>query len=318
MKRIITKNWLPLMTTFLIAFSLTLVGAQVFKTIVRNSQNAGETKPTDPAPDVPVQDQPSSPSPETTEIPSFIDLQSLVDSWAEETIAGDRNRKIGLMIYDLDNQQIAASYNADNTFSAASIYKLFFAYDGYLQIDQGLRKANELYVNTTDKGRLTYGECLDLIVRESYSPCADPMRDDEATYQRIEDFTESLNLKNTSDGALYSTPADLVEFLRYLYIHKDLSESSWQSLADSMLNQPPTTDDWRQGLPAGFNQAKVYNKVGWLYRQNYWAEYNDAAILEFSNTNRHYAIAVMTEGFPNTRALVTLGNRLEETILSVN
>ncbi len=314
MKRIITKNWLPLMVTFFLAFSLTLVGAQVFKTFWHNSQ-VEETAA--PSPDAAEGSKNNIGDPQAkTEVGTFIDLQPLIDNWVQETLAGNRNREIGLMIYDLDHNQVAASYNADTTFSADSVYKLIFAYDGYRQIDQGLKIANELYANTGDRGRLTYGECLDLMVRESYSPCADFMRNDKEIYERIEKFTSELDLKNTSDAGLYSTPADLVKFLRYLYQHPDLSESSWQKLADSMLNQPATSYDWRQGLPAGFNQAKVYNKVGWLSERGYWAEYNDVAILDFSNLNRHYAIVVMTEGLPNTTALVTLGNRLEETIMS--
>ena len=83
-----------------------------------------------------------------------------------------------------------------------------------------------------------------------------------------------------------------------------------------MLNQPPTEYDWRQGLPAGFNHALVYDKVGWLWNQSYWAEYNDLAILEFPESNRHYAIAVMTEGLPDEKPLVTLGNQIEEAILT--
>jgi len=314
MKRIITKNWLPLMATFLIAFSLTLVGAQVFKTVMRNMQSKDEAEQQQEEQEAKEEDITGNMS--DTNEKTFIDLQPLVDEWAKNTEAGGRNRKIGIMIYDLDNNRVAASYNANEVFTSASIYKLFFVYDGYQQIDQGAKKSNELFINTEDKGRLTYGECLDYMIRESYSPCADAMRNDTEIYDRIEDFIQKLDLKDTSDAGLYSTPRDLIEFLQYIYQHDDLSEESWQKLSDSMLNQPETTYDWRQGLPAGFNRTLVYDKVGWLWSQGHWAEYNDAAILEFPSQDRHYAIVVMTEGLPNTTPLIALGNRLEETILS--
>lgn len=259
-------------------------------------------------------------------IPTFIDLQPVVDSWRKTVSAN-----IGLMIYDLDNNRIAASYQPDRIFNIASIYKLFFVYDGYRQIETGAITANSQYVTTNDyrAGAYTYGECLDLMIRESYNGCADKMRSDRAAYARVVDLIDELNLKNTTNAGLSSTAADLTELLKLYYEHPDLSDASWQKIADSMLNQPATkidttiTYNWRQGLPSGFSQyANVYDKVGWAWNETNktWDTYADAAIVEFPEQGRHYTIVILTSGITSRNAapIANLGTRIEDAVLSAD
>lgn len=262
------------------------------------------------------------PTPEETptEItPEFIDLQPTVDSWLEN-LSGNA----GIMVYDLDNDKIAAEYQSGETFYAASVYKLLFAYDGYDQIDKKLASADEKFVTTYDyrADSYTFGECLDLIIRESYNGCAEPMRSDKTRFARIENFTKKLGLEDTSAAGLYSSAADLVTMLKYFYKHPELSDDSWRKLRDSMLNQPATKvekneiEDWRQGLPAGFTTALVYDKVGWLYGKKGWETYNDAAFVEFPEQNRHYAVAVLTKNVLSADTVAQLGRELESIILN--
>ena len=261
-----------------------------------------------------------------TKVPVFIDLQPTVNAWLKTTPAN-----VGLMIYDLDNNRVAASHQPNQVFNVASIYKLFFVYDGYRQIESGDAKANEKYVTTSDyrANTYTYGECLDLMIRESYNGCADKMHSDRQAFARVANLIDELNLNNTTNGGLSSTAADLTELLKLYYEHPDLSEENWQKIADSMLSQPPTkidattTYNWRQGLPSGFsNQAKVYDKVGWAWNpENYlWSTYAAAAIIEFPEQNRHYTVVVLTSNLPGrtAAAITNLGARIEDAILSAD
>lgn len=265
-----------------------------------------------------------TPPGEEGKTPAFIDLQPTVNAWLKTTTAS-----VGLMVYDLDNNRVAASYQADRVFNVASIYKLFFVYDGYRQIDTGAIAADAPYVTTSDyrAGTYTYGECLDLMVRESYNGCANKMRSDRQAFARVQTLIDELNLTKTTNGGLSSTAADLTELLKLFYRHSDLSDASWQKLADSMLNQPPTkvdattTYNWRQGLPSGFSkQVNVYDKVGWAWDEDakVWQTYADAAIVEFPSLDRHYAVVVLTSNLPgrNPVALASLGTRLEDAILA--
>ena len=88
-------------------------------------------------------------------------------------------------------------------------------------------------------------------------------------------------------------------------------------MKDSFINQPSTEYNWRQGLPSGFEVANVYNKVGWEYddKTGNWRIYNDAAIVEYLEKDRHFVVVVMTSsvGFDQIKRF---GQMLEQQILS--
>ena len=215
--------------------------------------------------------------------------------------------------YDLEKKKNAAVYNPDNIFFTASVYKLFFVYEAYLRINQGIDDSNEYFAD--GKTRI---ECLDLIIRESYNPCADPLRSE--LMSGIEGIiTNKYKIKNTSNGALNASARAVAEMLKIYYKHDGLSDELWNKIADSMLNQPTTTYNWRQGLPSGFSVAKVYDKVGWNYNEEegYWSTYNDAAIVEFPELNRHYIVVVLTKNTSHKK-LVELGRLIEQKVLEFN
>lgn len=282
------------LVTIGVTFTFTLLTNNSLAAVITQN-NTNNSSPTDasPAPDAPLEDSP------TTAQPAFINLQPIVDQWTSNTKA-----RAGLMIYDLDNNQVAAQLNANQVFSTASIYKLFFTYVGYQDIDASYINPDQAFVTTNDyrADTYTFSECLDLMIRESYNGCADPIRSNQRLYRRVESLVEELGLTNTTNGGLSSTPADLADFLKFLYRNHDLSTESWASFQDSLLNQPPTevsgegTYDWRQGLPAGFSETvKVYDKVGWAWAdEGYWTTYNDATIVEFPDLGRHYIIVLLT------------------------
>lgn len=252
----------------------------------------------------------------------FLDLQPVVDAWLASL---DSNINVGLMLYDLDRDQIAAAYQPDQLMNIASIYKLFYVYAGYRQLENGSIDATKTYLTTRDyrAGSYTFGECLDLMVRESYNGCADPIRASATQTSRALAIMDELNLKNTKNAGLISTAADLTKLMQLFWEHPDLSAETWAKISDSMLNQPPTkvsadiTYDWRQGLPTGFSESvKVYDKVGWEWSGSQWNIYADAAFLEFPAQNRHYSLVVITSGIKNRTPyeLQSLAHALEDAI----
>lgn len=277
-----------------ITFTFTLLANNGLTTVItqNNNSNISSSTDTSPSPDTPPENSP------TTDELAFINLQPTVNQWAKNIKA-----KVGLMVYDLDNDRVAAELNANQVFSTASIYKLFFAYIGYQDIDSSYYDPDQPFAITNDyrADTYTFSECLDLMIRESYNGCADPIRSNQRLYRQVESLIDELALANTTNGGLSSTPSDLTNFLKFLYRSHDLSAESWASFQDSLLNQPPTkvskedTYDWRQGLPAGFSEAvKVYDKVGWAWAEDHWEIYNDAAIVEFPDLGRHYIIVLFT------------------------
>lgn len=253
----------------------------------------------------------------------FIDLQPTLDTWLNTVVQTPSN--VGVMIYDLNHNEIAASHNADTVFSVASIYKLLFVYDGYRQITMGKEKADELFVSTADKGDLTLSQCLDLMIRESYNGCADPMASNKTRVARVGNLMRETEMDNTSGIGLESTASDLTKLLRKYWRHADLTNQLWNQLTDSMLIQPifinaeGTSTNLRQGLPAGFsNLVNVYNKVGWEWNpeKNRWNIYADAAIVSFIDYQHYYTVVVLTKNINSANIIAQLGEMIETAVIS--
>ncbi len=222
-------------------------------------------------------------------------LQETIESWVTEA-----NVNAGIEIYDLDNNLILATHNPDMSFEVASLYKLFYAYDGYTQIDANMINAAEID---------NYRHCLNIIIRESDNLCAEKIMAKRSNVNRVLNLIAKLNLTHTTDAVLASSASDITELLKLYYTHPDLSTDSWNQLTDSMLNQ--TRPDLRQGLPNGFSTAKVYAKAGFDTKV-----YNEAAIIEFPAQNRHFSIVVLTTNLRSYNDLTTLGEHLENTFLN--
>lgn len=280
-------------------------------TTIFPDQSDGTSDQSTAASDSDATDQPTT--------PALIDFQPLLDQWVADTHVNSQI-DLGVMIYNLDHQTVVGSYQPDTVFNSASIYKLFYAYDGYREIAAGRDSADAYFITTADKGDLTLGACLDLIIRESYNGCADPLRSDPDRTARVEALISDLGLTSTTNAGLYSSARDLTRLLQLYWEHPDLTTDQWTAIQDSLLNQPPTAYDWRQGLPAGFTTAEVYNKVGWAWNGSYWSVYNDAAIVVFPEQQRHYLIVVLTEGISSAvpTPIIQLGQAIEAAVLSAS
>ena len=235
-----------------------------------------------------------------------IDFQPVIDEWVE-SVAGSK----GVMIYDLDLDIVAGKYNADEKFATASLYKLFVVYEGYRRVQNGEWSTDEL-------------ECLDLAIRESNSACAEAMwaKIGRGTLDTI--VQNDFGLTRVSVGSLRATPREIMQMMKIFYEHEEITDEALTSrMMDSFLNQPVTAYNWRQGLPSGFSDAvKVYNKVGWQYMideedeegnvvKGHWEVYDDAAIIEFTENERHFIVVVMTSNV-DFRQIRRFGTMIEE------
>ena len=216
-----------------------------------------------------------------------ISFQAIVDSWAS-SVGGNRS----VIIYDVERDELVGSYNPDEEYLTASLYKLFVVYEGYRRISSGTWSADAAAGGT---GR-TILNCLDLAIRESHSPCAETLWNmiGHETLDQI--IKNDFGILGSDISHLLSNPHDILSIMKLFYRHPDITDETLVSqMKDSFLNQPVTTYNWRQGLPSGFTRANVYNKVGWDYNPNgYWNIYHDTAIVEFKEQNRHFIVVVMT------------------------
>lgn len=246
-------------------------------------------------------------SPEITEVkPEKIDFQPVVDEWVK-SVSGNKS----VLIYDLDRDELAGSYNTKEDYNTASLYKLFVVYEGYRRLESGEWQADDLAGSTGH----TVLECLDLAIRESYSPCAETLWA-EIGYDELDEIVKTdFGIINSDISVLTSNPEDIMKMMKLFYDHPHIKDEALTArMKDSFLNQPKTTYDWRQGLPSGFSDAvNVYNKVGWEFNENgnYWNIYHDAAIVEFPEKDRHFIAIVMTNKVPYQQ-IRKFGSMIEE------
>lgn len=259
--------------------------------------------------DVPIsQDEPVE-EPEPLVIPE-IDFQTTVENWAN-AIGGSK----GIIIYDLELDKIVGAYNADQKFQTASLYKIFVVYEGYRRIQNGTFDSEEIIGWT----RRTLTECLDLAIRESNSACAETIWNMIGHDELDEIVQTDFNLPGMRVSGLAATPTEIMQMMKIFYEHEEISDEALVArIKDSFLNQPITEYNWRQGLPSGFSErVNVYNKVGWNWNGEWWTIYDDAAILDFVNENRHFIAVVMTSGV-TYQQIRNFGAQIEATFYDQN
>ena len=239
-----------------------------------------------------------------------IDFQLVVDEWVKST-----GGKKGIIIYDPEVDEVVGQYNVDQKFGTASLYKLFVVYEGYRRVQNGTLKLDE------NAGRTGYtvSKCLDLAIRESYSPCAETLWNMIGRDALDEIVQSDFNISNMAVSDLEATPTEVMQIMKLFYNHPDIKDKILlDKIQDSFLNQPTTEYNWRQGLPSGFSEkVDVYNKVGWDWNGKSWNIYNDAAILNFRDEGRQFIVVVMTSGV-RYQQIRDLGAQIEKAFYNQN
>lgn len=255
-----------------------------------------------PPQDITTEEIPEEPEPE---LPVEINFQTTVETWVS-SVGGDK----GIIIYDLDLDKVVGSYNAEEKFQTASIYKLFVVYEGYRRLQSGVWDASEVAGWT----RKTILECLDLAIRESNSACAETLWNMIGHDELNEITSTDFEIPTVTVSSLMAAPTEIMKIMKRFYEHTEITDETLVArMKDSFLNQPITTYNWRQGLPSGFSErVKVYNKVGWNWNGSYWTIYDDAAILDFVTEERHFIAVVMTSGV-SYQQIKQFGSQIEAT-----
>jgi beta-lactamase class D len=229
---------------------------------------------------------------DTTETPQYFDaiaLQDVVDEWTS-SVSGNSS----IVIADIEGN-ILATNNPSDIYFAASIYKIYVAYAGYQQVDAEQVDPDEIYING-----YTRTECLDKMIRDSYSPCAEKLWNELGKAELTEQL-KSYGINNTSMEAISTTAEDAGIMLARVARGEGLSKESQLSYLSSMKDQEAI---YRRGLPSGFSSNFiVYNKVGW----NELIEWHDTAIVELPD-GRQLIVSVLSEdvGYTNISRIGTM------------
>lgn len=201
------------------------------------------------------------PQPDQKEEQPLPGIQDELDAWLADASA---NVTYSVMVRDPLTDTVLAEHNADETFFSASIYKLYVAYLGLLDIDAGAKDPNEVY----NQGR-SREQCITEMVRDSDSPCAEQMWNEQGKQASTQKLRQDFGFSGTSMEAVTTTARDAATLLARLQQGRDLSEPSEEQLRTALREQI-----YREAIPAGVPRATVYNKVGF-----YETGWLDAAIV---------------------------------------
>jgi len=219
-------------------------------------------------------------------------LQTTIDGWNTGTPG---TKAVAVMSID---GKMLASLSPQQPFFAASLYKFYTAYFGYAEVDAGRVSSSEDYNN----GR-TRSECLDVMVSESDSPCAEQMVN-EIGKAEINNRLKQIGINNTSIGDITTTAEDAALMMARIARGEGLTPASQATFLQSAKNQI-----FRDALNAGFSDSViVYDKVGF----NELVEYHDVALVELAD-GRKFIVAVLTEN-AGTRSIAELARQLEKIV----
>jgi len=232
---------------------------------------------------------------DTKDLPIFnaTSLDSVISQWESQ-----QTGKASVVALTEDGD-ILASINGEDEYFSASIYKLYVAYFGYQQVYDGVVDPSEMHVNGH-----TRAECLDLMIRESDSPCAEKLWG-EIGQQTVVDRLIDLGITNTTKGGLRTTAHDAAVMMAYMSRGEGLDTESHARFLESAKSQI-----YRNALNKGFSDnITVYNKIG--FREQ--SEYHDVAIVELAD-GRRFVLSVFTDGVGSSN-IADLGRRVESVIL---
>lgn len=235
---------------------------------------------------------PEEPEEQTTEteIAPLPSVQAELDEW----LAGASGTH-SVQLIDPETQAVLAEHNADEVFFAASIYKLYVAYLGLMDIDDNEVDPEELY----NQGR-TRKQCIIEMVRDSDSPCAEQMWAEQGKESSTERLTDLFGFSGTSMTAVTTTARDATTLLVRLQQQQDLSAES-----DRLLRTALREQIYREAIPTGAPETTVYNKVGF-----YETGWLDTAIVELPD-DREVILTIFSDGAGSrqiasmTEALIT-------------
>ena len=218
---------------------------------------------------------------------------------ADEVIAAVHawNKKYGnvagVVITSSETGQVLVSSNADKQFFTASIYKLYVAYLTMQDIDSG-----KLVATTKILNGQTIQECVYKMIQSSDSPCAEKMLA-VLTKSAVNSRLKVLGLTATNLASFQTSAADAALVTQLIGNGTGLQPASAKLLQQAMAEQK-----YRDGLPNGFKNSTVADKVGF-----YETGYHDTANVT-PQGGKTFTVTVLSEKM-GSRPIAELARSLE-------
>ena len=161
-----------------------------------------------------------------------------------------------IAVIDLTDGTIIVDVDADDTFFAASVYKLFIGYSMIRAVEN----------NNLSWDSYLYGmplrQCFEKMLVESNNECPVAWLTSISSNERETEQAQQFGAYSTSflEYPVVTTASDAARLLERLYRHEGISDDSAEYMLDCLSRQI-----YRSGIPAGLkNIGEVQDKVGFL------------------------------------------------------
>jgi beta-lactamase class A len=215
---------------------------------------------------------------QTLQEPAYeaINLQPVIDTWVNKQAA-----TYSIVVYDLQADTIIGQSLPDESYFAASLYKIYVAYFSLLDIQNGDMDPNEILT-----GGFTRKQCIDKMIRESHSPCGEAMMADIGQ-STLNARVKGLGMTGTFFNGIRTSAADSGLILQHIANKRDLNEENTAFLLDAMRTQDAR---YKRGLQTGAPDATWETKVGW----NETSNYHDIGLMTLPD-GRKFVVAILSE-----------------------
>ena len=191
-------------------------------------------------------------------------------------------QNVRIVVQQLDGSGWSASGRASESIPSASTYKLFVMMRVFDDINSGKLNWDTPMLDTTAGG------CFERTIVPSTNPCAEEwIRQYGRNY--LNDYVHGKGFSSgttfTAPDATHSTAGDLATYLIGLNNGTLISGNNRSMLLEKMGRQL-----YRYGIPTGVPDARVEDKVGFL-----WDYIHDAAIVH--KPQGTYVLVIMTKGY---------------------
>lgn len=186
----------------------------------------------------------------------------------------------GIEVYDVAAGKVIGAHQPDKQFFPASTYKLYVAFLSLQRMQTGEFTDTPNFVG--ERSRM---DCIYYTIEVSDSPCGEALMRD-ITQEKMGQELKALGQTNSPFPGFLTTAHDANVILRHIAEGKHLNKENTDYLLKAM-----NTQIYNKGLTAGFDQAKVYDKIGF----NLDINYHDVAIVEFP-TGRKFLVSVYSQG----------------------
>lgn len=206
-------------------------------------------------------------------------IQALLDYW-DATNAGTW----GIVLKTTDGS-IAASFNPNQQFTSASVYKLYVAYVVYTKVDNG-----EMNMGTPTGNGNTVSGCLNIMILRSDNACAVELGG-MIGWNASDSMLRARGFGSTTlaYGGKLTTAQDATEYLLQLQGGSLLSAGNRAALLDIM-----SRNIYRYAIPAGSPGIRSANKLGAAGAFNH-----DVAIVYHPKGT--YVLSVFSQGSSHAR-----------------